>query len=250
MLSWIKSLFQDSPKNKVRMNPTILKSCAWSGPLAVFMIGMSFWLAGFIPIPSPSLSAEQISAMIIADKNVIRAGMILAMMASAFLLPFSAVISIHIRQIEGRYPVLAYTQLGLGAILVLEFIYLLFFWQTATFRIDRSPELIQLLNDMAWIPFVGLSSTLIMQAAIVGLAILIDKKPTPVFPRWLGFFSLFAAFMFLPGSFNVFFMHGPFSWNGLIAIYIPSVIFFTWSILIGKFAASAVDRLASDDLIR
>lgn len=229
------------------MNPTILKCCGWSGPSAVFAIGMSLWLAGFIPIPSPSLDAEQISGIIIADKNVIRAGMILAMMASAFLLPFSAAISIQIRRIEGRYPVLAYTQLGLGAILVLEFIYLLFFWQTATFRVDRAPELIQLLNDMAWIPFVGLSSTLIMQAAIVGLAILIDGREAPVFPRWLGFFSLFAAFMFLPGSFNVYFLRGPFSWNGLIAIYIPSVIFFTWSILIGKYLVKAVDSLREEE---
>lgn len=101
---------------------------------------------------------------------------------AALLAPFTAVITIQMRRIEGRYSALAYIYLALGAILVLEFIYVAFFWQVGTFRTDRSPEEIRLLNDMGWIPFIGLSSTLILQTVIFSIAILADKREHPIFP--------------------------------------------------------------------
>jgi hypothetical protein len=81
-------------------------------------------------------------------------------------------------------------EFGFGMLFVLEFLYLLFFWQTATFRADRDPQLVELLNDMAWIPFVGLTVTAAVQVAVFGVAILMDRRPTPVFPRWLGYCNL------------------------------------------------------------
>ncbi|HTK67380.1 MAG TPA: hypothetical protein VL595_33710 [Pseudonocardia sp.] len=38
------------------------------------------------------------------------------------------------------------------------------FWQIAAYRDDTSPELVRLLNDMVWVPFVGMTSTAVVQA--------------------------------------------------------------------------------------
>jgi len=47
------------------MNPFILRLCGWSGAVAVVLIGLGFWGAGFIPIPSPNDSAEETARLII-----------------------------------------------------------------------------------------------------------------------------------------------------------------------------------------
>lgn len=230
------------------MNYKIQKLCAWSGVVAILLMAYGFaWLAGFIPPTPPSASAEQVAKYFVDHRDSIRIGMILSMVAAGLMMPFVVVISIQMRRIEGRYAPLSYIQLGSGALLVLEFIYLIFFWQTATFRVDRSPELILLLNDMAWIPFVGLSSTLILQSAVFGFSILLDSRVNPVFPRWLGYFNLYAAVSFIPGSFNVFFMNGPMAWDGLLAFYYPIPVFVAWMFVNSWGLLKAVDHQLSEE---
>ena len=140
-------------------------------------------------------------------------------------------------------------EFGSGALFVLEFIYLIFFWQTATFRVDRAPELIQLLNDMAWIPFVGITATAATQVVCFGIAVLIDRRERPIFPRWLGYYNLWVALMFTPGTFNVFFHNGPLAWNGIIAWYLPLVVFATWMIVNPIYLSKAVDTMDWDALV-
>jgi len=230
------------------MNRTVHKFCAWSGVLLLIIMAVGFiLLAGYIPTRSPSQSAAETAQFIIENRTRIRWGMILTMFAAALLEPFYTEITLQMRRIEGRYPALALIQFGLGTLLVLEFIYLIFFWQTATYRVERSPELIQLLNDMAWIPFVGLSSTVVLGVAVFGIAILLDRRPQPVFPRWLGYFNLWCALMFTPGTFNVFFHNGVLAWNGILAWYIPLAVFATWLVVISIYLSKAVDGMADDE---
>jgi hypothetical protein len=232
------------------MNTKILKLCGWSGIACIVLMAIGFAvIAGFIPPPAPSDSAEQTARLFIDNRNAIRIGMILSMAASALLMPFAVAITLQMRRIEGPHSALAFIQLGMGAIFVLEFIYLIFFWQAATFRVDRTPELIQLLNDMAWIPFVGLSSTLVVQAAVFGWAILLDKRATPIFPRWLGYFNLWAALMFVPGTFNVFFLHGPLAWDGWLAFYFPVAVFVIWMVVLSIYLVKAVDHQVREELL-
>lgn len=241
-------LTETSPSNpNPDLRPGVLKFGAWSG--IIFIVLCAFgWvvLAKYIPPPSPQDSAEEIAARIADNRDGIRAGMILVMFSAVFLAPFAALISIQMRRIEGRSALLAWTQFGLGAILVLAFIYLAFFWQAATFR-DRPADDIQLVNDMAWIPFIGLTATAAMQSAVFGLAILMDRRTRPIFPRWLGYFNLWAAMLFCPGSFNVFFKSGPFAWNGLMAYYVPLIVFAAWMIVNSWALLKAVDHQVEEE---
>jgi hypothetical protein len=230
------------------MNIPAMKLSAWSGIAFLVLIGIGFWaLAGFIPPPSPHDTAAQISRQFHGNETGIRFGMIISMFASGLLGPFVAQITIQMRRIEGRHSILAFTQLALGAIFGLEFIYLIFFWQTAAFRPERSAAIIQSLDDMGWIPFVGLSSTNVLMPIVLGWCVLADKRAKPIFPRWFGYFNIWAGLMFTPGSFNVFFHTGPLAWNGLIAFYIPVAIFAIWCIVVSLQLVKAVEQQVADN---
>src|ERR1700758_3575486 len=149
------------------MNRTVHKFCAWSGTLCLALMVVGFVvMAGFIPARPASQSSQQTAQFLLENRDMIKWGLIVSMFGAPLLMPFSASISIHMRRIEGRYPALAMTELGLGAIFVLEFIYLIFFWQTATYRADRAPELIQLVDDMGRRPRGGVPSTIVLQVTV------------------------------------------------------------------------------------
>ncbi len=170
------------------------------------------------------------------------------MFAVALMGPWVAELTVQMRRIEGRHSVLAFTQLALGAVLILEFIYLTMFWQVATFRPERSPEAVQLLNDMAWLPFIALTGSVVIQAAVIGFALLGDQGPDPVFPRWAGYFNLWCALMFTPGSVTVFFKDGPLAWNGVIAWYLPLGAFGIWVAGNSWLLFRSADRSVPQDL--
>jgi hypothetical protein len=97
---------------------------------------------------------------------------------------------------------LAYTNLAVGALFVLEFISSLIIWQSVTFR-PRGPEVLQAMNDTAWLLFVAITSTPMLQAVVIGAAISSDSRETPIFPRWAGYFNFWVAVLFVPGSITV-----------------------------------------------
>lgn len=222
---------------------TVQRACAWTGPLFIVVMAIGFVaVARMIPPPAPGDSAEETARFFLGHPDRMKLGMIISALAAGLLVPFSTVIALQMRRIEGRYPALSMIQFASGVLLSLEFIYLIFFWQAAAFRQDRGPELVQLLNDMAWIPYIGLSVTVCMQAAALGIAALLDDREVPVFPRWFGFFQLWAAVLFLPGTFNVYFHDGPLAWDGLIAFYLPIAVYVSWVVVTPVMVLKAIDH--------
>jgi hypothetical protein len=226
----------------------IQRLCVWSGPAFIITMAVGFVLvARFIPPPAPGDTASRTADLLLGHADRIRMGMIISALAAGLLVPLSTVIALQMRRIEGKYPALSMIQFASGILLSLEFIYLIFFWQASVFRPDRAPELVQLLNDMAWIPYIGLSVTVCMQAAAFGVAILIDRRVRPVFPRWFGYYQLWAAVFFLPGTFNVFFHDGPLAWDGLVAFYLPIAVYVSWTVLTPIFLFKALRHQAEED---
>jgi hypothetical protein len=76
----------------------------------------------FWPPTSPHQSAASIASFLGAHRTSIRLGLMLMAFGAAFLGPFLAEITVQMKRTEGRYSPLAYAQLALGAIFVLEFI--------------------------------------------------------------------------------------------------------------------------------
>src|SRR5262245_34825835 len=186
------------------------------------------FLARFIPPPSPLKTPLEVVDFYDDKIDGIRFGMVITMFASALLVPFASVIAAQMKRIEGPRSVLTYTQLVSAGLLSLEFIIPLMVFQTAAYRLDtESARLIQMLNDMGWLMFVGVISSAVVQIASIGLVMLMDHDER-VFPRWAGYFNLWVALLISPAGIIVFFKHGPFAWNCLIGFFLPLTAFAAW----------------------
>lgn len=212
------------------MNLTAQRICVWCGPVMVGIWGLCFaLLCRFMVPPAPTNSPEQLVRRFSEHTNLIRLGLVISLFACALLVPFCAVISAQMRRIEGIRSVLAETQLVSGGLLCVEFLLPFAIWQTALYRLpERDPKTIQLLNDMAWLMFLGIISSACIQVAALGVAILLDKGAKPVFPRWAGYLNLWVSLVWTPAAIIVFFKRGLFAWNGLLAWWIPVAVFFSW----------------------
>jgi len=127
-------------------------------------------------------------------------GLLLSMFGSALLIPFAAVITAQLRRSEGRFSPLADSQLALGALLVLLFIFPMIFLETAAYRPERDPNEIRLLSDLAWMGFIGIWFTVFCQWVSTGQVILWGRSPRPIYPRWAGYTCIWVAPLSVPGS--------------------------------------------------
>jgi len=226
------------------MNTTAQRLCAWSGIACIALFFIGFWpIAGFIPPPAPTLTGEQLATLFTGDAVRIRIGMIVSLFAAALLASWSAVLTAQMKRMRGRVAALAYTNLAVGALFVLEFIISLIIWQSMTFRV-RDPQILLAMNDTAWLLFVAITSTPVLQTLAIGTAIFLDTRdgqPNAVFPRWVGYLNYWVAMLFLPGTVSVFFHTGPFAWNGLLTWYLPLTVFAIWMVTMSVLLLKAID---------
>lgn len=225
------------------MNIAVQRALVWTGPLMVIgWVGAFVALAGFIPPPDPELSPREVVELYSDDTDLLRLGLVLSTFACMLLIPFSAAIWSQMKRIEGDRSPLAMTMMCSAALLTLEFILPIAIWQTASYRFDEEDaRLIQGMNDMGWIMFMLISSACV-QFASLGICILIDKRPEPVFPRWAGYFNLWVAFLVTPAGIVVFFKDSPFAWNGLIGFFQPLTLFAIWIGVMFVLLRRAIDQ--------
>src|SRR5581483_10619172 len=167
----------------------------------------------------------------------IRFGLMLPLFASPLYASWSAALAAQMTRVRAAHPVMADLQLVLGGLTVLVFMIPALLLEIAAFRPERSPETIQALNDIPWMMFIGMGATAILQPFVVGVVILQDRAGhhdsagAPVFPRWVGYFNIWTAILFLPGPLCVFFKTGPLAWDGLFTWWIPFVLFAAWMVV-------------------
>jgi len=233
------------------MRLSVHKAMALCQPVMIVLwIGSFVLLAGFIPPPSPSASADEIVRMLQDDRLGFQIGLVITMFASALLVPFAAVLAAQMRRIEGPGAPLAMTQLCSAALLSLEFIIPIIVWQTAVYRADvESAELVRTLNDLGWLLFVSVISSVVVQIAAVGLAILTDEREDPIFPRWAAWLNIWVAFVLAPAGVVVFFHSGPFAWNGLISFYLPLTAYLMWSVVMYVLVRRAIVREHAESFV-
>jgi hypothetical protein len=202
---------------------------AWCGLAYTLMLLVGWGLvAGFIPPHRPSAGIDAIAAIFKEDALRIRIGMVIVMFAGAVVAPFFVAVSQVLARVEGGFGVLALSALvgGVGTI-VLTF-YPAIWWLIAAYRPERSPELVYLMNDMAWLQFIGGVSLFLVVPVCIVVAALNDKSANPCFPRWMAFLNICLLMMTVPDQLLFFFHAGPFAWNGLFGFWIPLVAFVTW----------------------
>lgn len=171
------------------------------------------------------------------------------MVASAPLqAPLFGLIGIHMRRIEGKHSILAYTQMMLGGVAVLAVLIPVMQMVNVAFRPeDRDPATLQFFSDGAWLIFVGMWSAASMQSICIALCVLRDRRPTPVIPRYYGYFNLWVATVFVPGGLIYFFKSGAFAWNGAVAFWLPATVFGTWFVVSFVVFRRVIDQQPDDD---
>lgn len=216
---------QNMPRQTIGRDRIKLWS-TWCWPVSVIGFLLPFCLfAHLIPPPSPSLSAQELADLVASNRTGIRVGVIIAMWASALLMPFYAVIAAEMRKIEGEYSILAPVQLASSAILVCFFQIIGLAWLLMTYRPENSPEITRLLNDYCWFVWSMLIPTYILQYVTMAITGFMDSRPQPLWPRWAAYFNLWVAFTGAGGFLAVFFKGGPFAWNGIVGFWIPAILF-------------------------
>ncbi len=217
--------------------------CAWMGPAFIVILMPAWYSAGFLPPLEPSWSAAEVAAYYEEHRTGIRIGATLTMQFAVLGLAWSAAIAAQMRRIEGPATrVLTYLQFGLGAIGFLAIVIPCFAWTVAAFRADRAPELVQLLNDLAWLSLIMPVMPATLQALTIAAATLTDTREAPIFPRWSAYFNMWTAAIFLPGALATFFKTGPFAWDGLFDFWLPLTLFCIWIPVMAVLVTQAARR--------
>jgi hypothetical protein len=192
------------------------------------------WLTGYaafaqwIPPLSPGLTAQETAAHYQDHSVMIRTGMIFMSLGCVLYLPWSVLLAQIIAQVERGTRILSWTQVAAGVLSTITFMVPAYLWATAAFRADRDPQVVQALSDFGWLLFITGIGPFIVQYASLGIAIFIDDRDTPAFPRWVGYLQIWVSLSFLPAVGAFFFKSGPLAWNGLFVWWIPLVTFSGW----------------------
>jgi len=211
------------------MNRRIQLVCAWCGPVFLVLFGIGLVpLAGFVPPPAANDTAQQVVKLYSEHHTRLQAGLSLMLFSTAFISPWVAVISTQLRRIrvEG-IRTLVYGQLVAGSAFTFVVVAPVIAMIVASYRPERNPEITQALNDLAWIPFIMVFTTLMAQMLVVAGAIFLDAAEE-VFPRWVGHVSAWCAVLLMPAVLLPFFKDGPFAWHGIFQFWLAAVLFFGW----------------------
>jgi hypothetical protein len=207
------------------MSNRVERFCAAGGVVAAFGFGTALYIAGFIPPTKPSLSPIEVKDLILGNATRVKIGSMIMLICLTGFMTFYTGITLQMKRMGGQEaPRWAIVQMSLGALSLVSLIMSGLCWALAAFRPDRSPEAIQLLNDLAWFNCVVPAAPAFVQMVAIGVATLTDSRPDPIYPRWYGYMAFWVSILLMTGLLIPFFMHGPFAWNGLLAFWMPTVV--------------------------
>ena len=226
------------------MNNTFQKFCAWSGFISANIFFAGLIVGNIFPPMSPNMTAPEVQAFIMANSSGLKVGGLLIMISGAFAVLFDAVILMQLWRMEGKRPVGALAQFGLGVANIAYFVLPGVLIVVMAFRPDRNVDSLYALFDLAWLVTTFPWSVGAFQCLCCGIAILGNPNVTNVYPRWVGFFNIWIAIGMTTSSVVPFFKIGPFAWDGVVGFWIPATVFGLWMVVMSWATLKAV---ATDD---
>lgn len=204
--------------------------------------------AGFWPPPGPDLTAEEISRYFVEHRTGLITGMVLMAFCGPWYVTWSAAIARVIGRIEGPMGVLAKVQFTGGVLTGLVTFTPATIWLTAAIRADEhSPEMTQTLYDFGWMFFDTTFVCSALQSIALGVAVLIDRRPDPLYPRWFAWMSFLTAACYVPLMLMPFFRTGPVAWDGVVSFWVVFVEFFAFTAVGTVLTWRALRRLEDED---
>lgn len=229
--------------------PTLERAGAWSTLVYLLLFGAGWLVLGhFFPPFSPADSAGETAGRFEDRDTAIMLGSVLMMLATMVLMPFSALLVLIIRKIEGRVGMLTLMMaFTVTTYMVMNF-YVPFSFAMATFRPDRDPALVQYAGDWGFMQFMGGIPMFLMIWLVTAYAALVaSPRQDPILPRWFGYLNLWCAILYLPELLIFFFKTGPFAWDGLVGFWIPAVVFIGYFLVATGVFLQVVTRHFADE---
>jgi hypothetical protein len=210
----------------------IHKFVGWTGWMLLVGYTISWGILGHnIPPPDPSWSAtELVQNYYVKYKSNIMIGESLAAFFGLLYLPWTCLITIHMRRRE-KEPLLAYINLAGGLLNAWVLAFCPAIWIYAAESAGTvDPEITKTLHFVGWYIY----DTTYMVASLQGFAIgafALTYQDSPVlFPRWAGWVAIFMAVSFFSLTAMPFFKTGPIALNGWLSFHIVFLSFFVFCI--------------------
>lgn len=219
----------------------------WWALVFLVIFGVAWWaLLGMVPTLPAVWTPAQVATYYALHAFRIKIGAVVASWTSAFLVPYSVVISVQMARLEKGLPVWSILAFGGGILASIFFVLPPIFWGVAAFSPDRLPDATALMNDLANLSLTSTDQFFIFQ--MIGITYLsLNQTPDPytAFPRLLGWFTLMMTMVFELGALSYLFKTGPFAWNGLIVFWLPLPFFGVWMIATSVCMLGAIKRQAA-----
>jgi len=213
-------------EDKKPMNTRGQSILLWTTPVAGALFLAAYILfPAFGPPLSPTLTPEEVAAFFRANESGILGVSIFCNLIGASLVPLFSVTAVQMLRIRNSSPIFAYAYILCVGIGITAFLLADYCWGMAAFRPERNPQLISLLNDMAWFFFIAPVGPIIVQNLCLATSIYLDKSPDPVFKPWVAHFNVASALLMIPSAFSLLHKTGPLAWDGSLSFTLRLVNF-------------------------
>lgn len=204
---------------------------------------------GFLPPMSPQMPAEKVAEFYAQNASMIRFSMITFNLCAIMLIPFFMTVVVQMKRMSLPSHLLAYSYLAAASTGATLFAIADIFWLIATFRPNRDPQLILLLNDMAWLVFTAPIGAVVVMNLSLALAVYLDARPQPIFPRWVAALNLLTAAAMTPAAVAVVFKTGPLAWDGAVSYWLRTGAFGLYIAVMFFVLRQAISRQAAEQPI-
>ena len=217
-------------EGRLRYDRRLERLGAWSGLAWVILASAGFGGSGLVPVQAASTSPSELAAYLSEFKYQILIGMLVLLFGGyTFLMTWSITLAYQVRKYANPSPMAFYVLFAVGLNGALLGMLCGVLGSAMAFRVDTlSPDTTQLLYDLIWFLFLIPWPPFMLWQFVTGFAILSAQNSGVMFPRWLGYFSLWAGALEIFSALSVFFYNGPFGYSGLVTFWIPGVSFFVW----------------------
>jgi hypothetical protein len=226
------------------VSPRTQLVCAWSGTAMIVLAAIGLFGSGLFPPMSPQATPQQVANFYADDTDRLRAGLLLAFSAFGLCGSFLSAMTTQLRRIRNISPVLARTQAMSSAVGWAFLAIPLIFFLAAAFRPDRDADVLQGMNDLAFLTFLMPFAPFTLLVLVTGIAVLQDADREPILPRWYGYLNLWCALLFAPAGLMPFFKTGPLDWRGLISLWLGFAAFGLWLVVSSWTLDRAIRRQA------
>ncbi len=238
---------EESSASAMRAQQVIL----WSAPaVALVLLVLFVAFPGFFPPMSPEMSAAQVGAFYRDNTPLIRFSMVGFNLVGILIVPFFVLIMAQMQRMKGQSHIYAFSYLAAVVAGATLFALSNIFFATAAFRPDRGDDLIQVLNDLAWIIFIAPIGMLVAQFALLALAVYADDRRDPVFPRWVGHYAVLTSLAMVPSAASAVFRDGPLAWDGLVSFWLRNGAFALFVAVMFFVVRTALRRQAEREGVR